>query len=501
MFANIRILCLLFLLCAGLVRTVESQTHFVFVENTGNNATIAIPISASPNIAGVPIAVGDEIGVFTPSGLCVGAIVWNGNNGAVTCWGDNDQTVENDGMGVGERILYRLWQRSSGYEFKSINVSYSEGDTLYRRNGIYVLTSLIIEGTVTIEASCLTPNCLPDSIAAMASFSFCQIIGSPTIETITIHRSGSACDADVPKARLYRDINRNNVIDAGDIQLDTSHSFTDGNTCFDDLDYSPTASENLLVVFEISTDAVLTNTTSASIDSNDVTGGTGTDIIFHGVTTPSYPLHLGIIEFAAVVKGNNVTLMWKNASEVNTYGFVVQRTSLNATIPSLWNDVVFVERVNASSAFQQYSYVDAHLANGRYGYRLKHIDRDGKFYYSEIIEAQILPPNKFTLEQNYPNPFNPTTTIEYQIPLNPPLQRGNDALASRGIYVTLKIFDLLGREVATLVNEEQSAGWKEVVWNARQKNGGQATNVSSGIYIYRLQAENFVEIRKMMLIK
>jgi hypothetical protein len=479
MFYNRRILCLWLLLFIGSLRTVESQTHFVFKDNTGNNATIAIPLSTSPNIGGVLIESGDEIGLFTPSGLCVGASVWNGNNAVITCWGDNDQTTEADGMLIGERMQYRLWQQSSGYEFKTIAVTYLEGDTLYHPNAISVLSSFTVEGTVTIEASSLDPIFLPDTIAAMASFSFCKIIGSPTIELIRILRLGSACDADIPRARLYRDMNKNSIIDAGDIQLDTSHCFTDGNTCFDKLNYSPTVLENLLIVFEISSEVVLSNTTSASIDSNDVSGGTGTDVIFHGVTTPSFPLHLGIIEFAAVVKGDNVTLMWKNASEVNTYGFVVQRTCLNATVPSLWNDVIFVEKVNASSAFQQYSYVDARLSTGRYGYRLKHIDRDGKFFYSNLIEVEILPPNKFTLEQNYPNPFNPTTVISYQLPV-----------ISK---VTLKIYDLMGREIATLINEEQSAGRKEIKWNTK--------DVASGIYFYQLQANEKREIRKMVFMK
>ena len=124
------------------------------------------------------------------------------------------------------------------------------------------------------------------------------------------------------------------------------------------------------------------------------------------------------------------------------------------------------------------------------------MDRDGKFKYSQSVEAEIgVAPKLYELSQNYPNPFNPTTVISYQIPLyevvdlNPPLQRGNE----RGIYVTLMIYDVLGREVATLVNEEQSAGWKEVEWNA--------SSVSSGIYFYRLTAGTYVGTKKLMLLK
>jgi len=117
---------------------------------------------------------------------------------------------------------------------------------------------------------------------------------------------------------------------------------------------------------------------------------------------------------------------------------------------------------------------------------------------ANVNNTNLQTPAVFALDQNYPNPFNPTTTIRYSIPfapsgLNPPLQGGSDASASRGIHVSLKIYDLLGREIATLVNEEQSAGWKEVQWNAM--------NVSSGMYFYTLQGGNFIETKKMLVVK
>jgi len=100
---------------------------------------------------------------------------------------------------------------------------------------------------------------------------------------------------------------------------------------------------------------------------------------------------------------------------------------------------------------------------------------------SKVVNSveRLLEPNTWALEQNYPNPFNPSTVISYQLPMT--------------TNVSLKIYDLLGKEIATLVNEKQSAGWKEVEWNAH--------NISSGIYFYKLQAGNFVETKKMMVIK
>jgi len=124
----------------------------------------------------------------------------------------------------------------------------------------------------------------------------------------------------------------------------------------------------------------------------------------------------------------------------------------------------------------------------------------------KVAHEKIAEPNKFTLAQNYPNPFNPTTTIRYSLSPNPsPIGRGDGLPAGQaGVRVKLTIHDILGREIATLVNEEQSAGWKEVQWNARLRSanfGGQATNVASGIYFYRLQAGNFVETKKMLMLK
>ncbi|HWP82728.1 MAG TPA: fibronectin type III domain-containing protein [Bacteroidota bacterium] len=119
-----------------------AQTHFRFTSNTGNNATVAVPITANPNINGAPLVAGDEIGAFTPLGLCVGAIAWNEVNGAITVWGDNDQTPEVDGIQGGERIHYRVWKRSTNTEFAGVSVTYSRGDGTYTPNGLYVLSSL-----------------------------------------------------------------------------------------------------------------------------------------------------------------------------------------------------------------------------------------------------------------------------------------------------------------------------------------------------------------------
>jgi hypothetical protein len=129
------------------------------------------------------------------------------------------------------------------------------------------------------------------------------------------------------------------------------------------------------------------------------------------------------------------------------------------------------------------------LDNGKYNYRLKQVDFNGRYQFSEIVEVEFKVFNSYNLEQNYPNPFNPTTHFEFRI-------------ADFG-FVSLKIFDVLGNEVATLVDEEKAAGSYEVEFSATggYSSGGNAYNLPSGIYFYILQSGNYIETKKMMLLK
>lgn len=122
----------------------SAQTHFKGVSNTGGNATIAVPTAANPNIVGAPLATGDEIGVFTPDGLCVGATAWDvsKNAAAIAVWGDNDQTPEVDGMRAGELMQFCVWRKSTNSGYGDVSATYSLGDGRYAANGIYIIASL-----------------------------------------------------------------------------------------------------------------------------------------------------------------------------------------------------------------------------------------------------------------------------------------------------------------------------------------------------------------------
>ncbi|MDX1702327.1 MAG: T9SS type A sorting domain-containing protein, partial [Melioribacteraceae bacterium] len=127
---------------------------------------------------------------------------------------------------------------------------------------------------------------------------------------------------------------------------------------------------------------------------------------------------------------------------------------------------------------------DASLLSGSYHYRLKQIDIDGTFEYSDLIEVNIAPPSQFTLDQNYPNPFNPTTKIRYSVPLS---------ISEQNIDVKLIVYDVLGKEVVTIVDETQSAGNYEVSFNASE--------YPSGLYFYTINSGSFQQTRKMLLVK
>jgi hypothetical protein len=187
------------------------------------------------------------------------------------------------------------------------------------------------------------------------------------------------------------------------------------------------------------------------------------------------PLPVELSSFTASITEGGVMLNWVTATEVNNYGFNIERKNDVED----WNELGFVEGHGNSNSPKEYSFVDNSVVSGKYSYRLKQIDNDGTYEYFDVISVDVDIPDNFYLAQNYPNPFNPTTTIKYMI--------SNDE------KVSLKIYDLLGKEVASLVNEYQKAGTYSVEFNG--------DNLASGVYIYRLVTGGYVSVNRMSLIK
>ncbi len=179
--------------------------------------------------------------------------------------------------------------------------------------------------------------------------------------------------------------------------------------------------------------------------------------------------------FNASVNKNDVLLNWTTSTELNNLGFDIQRKGKDNTFQS----VAFISGNGTTTETNEYSFTDKTVDAGLYTYRLMQKDYDGTFAYSQEVEVEISLPLEYSLEQNYPNPFNPTTTISYSIPADN--------------FVTIKLYDVLGNEVITLVNEQKQAGRYEMLFNA--------SNIASGVYYYQINSGTFAQTRKLMLLK
>ena len=194
--------------------------------------------------------------------------------------------------------------------------------------------------------------------------------------------------------------------------------------------------------------------------------------------------------FTASVNSNSVTLNWSTATELNNMGFDIERRIISNGVRNLiWEKIGFIEGKGTTTDKSVYSFTDKNLEFGTYAYRLKQIDFNGAFTYSDVIEVELGMPVSFALEQNYPNPFNPSTVIKYSVPVES--------------KVKLRIFNTLGEQIALLINETIPAGYHEYEWNGTSNSGGK---VSSGIYFYRIETEGvngekFVNVKKMMMLK
>ncbi len=190
------------------------------------------------------------------------------------------------------------------------------------------------------------------------------------------------------------------------------------------------------------------------------------------------PIPVELTSFDADVDENGITLKWETATEANNLGFDIERSTNNIRFAKIGT----VKGKGTTTEAQQYSFKDADITTGKGKayYRLKQVDFDGTSSYSEVITVDYsIIPVEFSLSQNYPNPFNPTTTIKFGVP--------------KEVKVVLKVYDILGKEVATIVNQKMEPGYYKYEWTG--------TALSSGVYFYRLDAGSFVKIKKMVLIK
>ncbi len=188
------------------------------------------------------------------------------------------------------------------------------------------------------------------------------------------------------------------------------------------------------------------------------------------------PLPVELTSFTAQAIGNNITLNWQTATEVNNYGFEVERMAVNS-----WVKIGFVKGSGTSNAPKAYSFIDSKLSSGSYVYRLKQIDNDGAYKYSANVELEVKSaPAALGLVQNFPNPFNPSTKISFSL--------------SKTEQAKLVVYNLLGQQVKTLFDGVAEA----------QKNyemNFDASGCASGIYFYKLTTPTQTDIKRMQLMK
>ncbi len=187
-----------------------------------------------------------------------------------------------------------------------------------------------------------------------------------------------------------------------------------------------------------------------------------------------------LTSFEAFAGNNFITLQWNTASETNNRGFEIQRMITNENTSSGWITIGFKDGAGTTTEPKTYEFTDAFsgINSDRVSYRLKQVDFNGTYKYSNTVEVQLLPVS-FSLNQNYPNPFNPSTKISFSLPSKQ--------------YVVLKIYNTLGQEVSTLINREMEAGSHSVNFNAGE--------LTSGMYIYTIKAGNFHQTKKMLFLK
>jgi hypothetical protein len=226
----------------------------------------------------------------------------------------------------------------------------------------------------------------------------------------------------------------------------------------------------------------------------EIGGGDATNASpFYQGTATGVPLPVELVSFTASARGRNIDLSWATKTEVNNYGFDVERKAINnqkSTPPQAdapmaqinsWKKVGFVEGKGTTNAPQNYGYKDVVKSAGTFAYRLKQTDRDGKFTYSTQVEAKaMLTADDYKMSLNYPNPFNPSTKFNFAV--------------STPQHVSVKVFNSVGQEVQTLFNDIAPADQiQEVTFDGAR--------LASGIYFYVLRAQDRAEVKKMLLLK
>ncbi len=537
-------------------KEAELPTHWNYTANTGNSAIVVLPLAVNPNINGTLLQNGDFVGVFNANGLCCGWNQWQGANLSVTIWGDNDQTPAVDGFQAGQSILYRVYRLSKDKEWQNVQVGYSQGNGNYAPNAFLVLSKFSVQNTVCRSLTfnsgwnTFSLNIYPENPNINS-------VMMPILNDIVIIKNGAG-QAFIPQYSIndIGDIRFDEGYqayckqDAGldvcgqPIPVNTPIVLSAGWNLISYLIPSPVNISTALATINSQLVIAKNNMGQTYIpmyginDIGDMQPGQGYQVYLNAAATLIYPAataelaekdqptglrktqteHFtftegtgdnatvvitttanprfsdgtpletgdeigafstdGLCCGAAVWEGANKALtIWGDNSQIADQDGFVAGDTLRFRV---WKKSTETEHL-AEVTFQA-GHPVVYQSNGFSV--LTYLIADAESNIDIATAENPLAPSKNQLLQNYPNPFNPDTHIPYQL--------------SRPARVMLTIYDLNGRQICTLINEEKSAGHYTATWNATDASG---EKVSSGIYLYRLQVEKEVFSHKMILLK
>ena len=453
----------------------------------GGNVVITVPNGGVINVNRSGSGIGGPVLTSTTLTIQSGAIVnWLGAGSAISNTGTvtfNSGSYFNLSSSVGfsasgktygnltfgGNAIYSISGASALTVLNDLIVS--SGSTL--TNGMTATTGIVVGSTMTVNG---TLNCgATNLITGAGNFVLSSSALLSTANVNGIISSGATGSIEVAGTRTF-DAGANYVYNGTVAQVTgnglptTVNNLTINNTSGGPVGVALSRALTVNGILNLMA-GVLDNSTNA------VTLGPSGSVQYNGGSLNT-PLPVEMISFTASAQQVNAMLVWSTATEVNNYGFNIERRAIAS---SAWAKVGFVAGNRTSNATHHYTYADNNLSAGTYAYRLKQIDNDGTFKYSASTEVTIAGvPKELKLYGNYPNPFNPSTKVEFTVP-----ETGN---------ARLSVYNVLGQEVATLFNGSAAAG------NLYSMNFD-ASRMASGLYFSVLEYGNQRITHKMLLTK
>ncbi|MFC1569977.1 fibronectin type III domain-containing protein, partial [bacterium] len=530
--------------------TVELPEDWLVTDNTGNNAIVILPTNANPNIDSVPLMQGDYISVFTAAGLCCGWTEWNVQNASITVWGDDSQTSGTDGFQAGETVAYRVYRPSDETEWTFVSVAYSQGNGQYAADAIMILSQFDVSefSSITLD---FNQGWNLFSMNVEPADSDVETVMAPVLSDLTIVKNGFGQtyipDYDINHIgeldfkQGYKGYFSQTVsLEVTGIPVDpsTSIALSSGWSMIGYLPVMPmdveTALASIVDPLVIAKDGS-GKTYFPDYDINQIgqmQPGLGYQVYLNEAGTLIYPAQSPdlpkltqihgrgdqvLMEYFQYVHntGENATVVITEdiqpgysdgtpLSERDEIGvFTSEGLCCGAVVWESENTAITVwgddSQTDAVDGFQPGDtllfYVYSHSADCEYltsvlfqEGNLPTYQVDGIYVLTELtanISTQVIIgemgtiPTKFELRQNHPNPFNPSTSLQFDVP--------------EACFVLLTIYDLLGRKIETLIQEQKNPGVYSIEWHAK--------DIPSGLYLVRLEAGHFIRIRKMVLNK